>query len=393
MLPVKERFHSLDSVRGIAALQVIIAHSLVAVPGLNWMRDINKVPDSFISHLTHSPLHFFWSDTEPVIVFFVLSGFVLSLSYFSVDRKSPDYSSFFIKRLIRLYIPCFMILCISIIFKFLLYRPNVVDDFGEWVKMMWTLPLNYTVLKNIFILNSSYLDYFDRSLWSLGPEIKLSLILPVFIFLTKRLTYSLSILSVVIFFCIYHLLVHFNLQSIWSEFSTLYYFTFFLLGSLICKYRSTLLSFVNQLTNFQYFFLIFIAIYLYTFNFSMWWLPPHIMAILRLFSNQITSIAAAILIVISLSDKAKPLLNNKILLFLGEISFSIYLVHAVVITVFAYLLQDYISIRPTVFFAFICCFPLSYLFYRIIEQPSLRLAISAAKYYKSNSRIPKLVKS
>ncbi|KHJ36979.1 putative membrane protein [Pedobacter glucosidilyticus] len=375
----KQRVHSLDSLRGIAAFQVILAHSLVAIPSLNWMRDMNSIPDTLSSHLIHSPLHFFWSDTEPVILFFVLSGFVLSLSFYSSQSLS-DYPSFFIKRIIRLYIPCLAIILISILLKLLLFIPNSLSGFGEWVIMMWTIPINVTVLKNILILNSAYLDYFDRSLWSLGPEIKLSLILPFYIYLTKKLGPLSSTFSIILFFISYHSLVHFNFHKIWNDFSTLYYFTFFILGSIICKYRTPLLAFINKTNIYLFWILIIIAIYAYTFNFSMWWLPNNIIIILKPFSNQITAISAAILIIISLSYRAQAFLNNKLLLFMGKISFSIYLIHAVVITTFAYLLNSFLPTNYIIFIAFIFCFPLAYLFYKIIEKPSLHLAIHYSKY-------------
>jgi len=77
----KQRYHSLDSLRGLACLQVVIGHCLVALPALAWLvyPATDKPVHDLKFYLAYSPVHFFWSATPAVIVFFVLSGFVLLL--------------------------------------------------------------------------------------------------------------------------------------------------------------------------------------------------------------------------------------------------------------------------------------------------------------------------
>ena len=66
------RMHELDSLRGIAALTVILDHFVAAYVGtLHGL----KGPSSRI--ITYFALHLFTAGHEAVLLFFILSGFVL----------------------------------------------------------------------------------------------------------------------------------------------------------------------------------------------------------------------------------------------------------------------------------------------------------------------------
>ncbi|MCB9988463.1 MAG: acyltransferase family protein [Rhodospirillales bacterium] len=76
--PKSQRFHGLDSLRGIAALVVVFNHFYGVIPALasseNWL-------------FSYTPLHTLIAGRQAVIIFFVLSGFVLSLPY--VQGRAP----------------------------------------------------------------------------------------------------------------------------------------------------------------------------------------------------------------------------------------------------------------------------------------------------------------
>ncbi len=380
----KIRYHSLDSLRGIASLQVLIAHSLVAVPALAWIADPSNRSRGFSFFITHSPLSFFWCDSRAVKVFFVLSGFVLSLPYFETNKRN-SYLSFFVKRIIRLYLPCFAVIIISIALQNILYQSNTVNMFGGWVKMMWDLPLNKES-SQVFFLNTKYLDHFDRALWSLGPEIKLSLVLPFFIFIIKKLNVYLSIAAIFLYIIIYHCLIKLQVHYIWTDFPTFFFLSFFLMGTVMCKYKQSIIIFMDALANWQYLLLLFISLIIYTYNYTLWFMPYKIMSKLTLMDDYISGFAAVLLLAITISKRAHRLLNTKLLLFLGKISFSIYLIHILVITVAAYLLKSYFNPILIVCIAFVGSFPLAYFFYRSVEMPSLKLANEIAAFM-NNKRL------
>jgi len=371
----KIRYHTLDSLRGVAALQVVIAHSLVAVPLLSWLvfESDSEHSNGIIFMLNHSPFSILWADSAAVKVFFVLSGFVLSLPYFQSEREAPYYPHYFIKRIIRLYVPCLAILILSVFLRELLYNPNNISGFGAWVKMMWNIKMTPGMWMDLFTLRG-HLDYFDRALWTLAPEIKLSLILPLAIYIHRKMNVAGSILLVLVYIGVWHALNKVDARNYWSDFPTLYYFTFFLIGSIICKYREAVINWVNNLNNIWYFLLIFATIVIYTFTHSMWWLPAKIYQPLRARIDYVYAFSAIGLLLIVLSERAKSFFSSKILIFLGKISFSIYLIHIVVIAAMANILGKVLSPEATLAIAFILAFPLAVLFYNFVEVPSMKLA-------------------
>src|SRR5207302_7256703 len=84
------------SLRGLAAMSVVFWHAAIVWPGFA-DRDSNS---AWLEPLKRSPLHAFWAGQEAVILFLVLSGFVLALPFCS--REVPVFG-FLIRRVLRLY--------------------------------------------------------------------------------------------------------------------------------------------------------------------------------------------------------------------------------------------------------------------------------------------------
>src|ERR1017187_3352351 len=85
------RFRSLDALRGIAALVVVVQHVMLALP------------DGIRGQLGFIELAFAMAARFAVMLFFVLSGFVLSLPYFA--GKNLAYGPYLVRRFCRLYLP------------------------------------------------------------------------------------------------------------------------------------------------------------------------------------------------------------------------------------------------------------------------------------------------
>src|SRR4051794_31450307 len=75
------RLGGLDALRGIAALVVLIHHALLTTPSLGEVQRYGPRPATgWERALAVPPLHLLWAGSEAVLVFFVLSGLVLTLS-------------------------------------------------------------------------------------------------------------------------------------------------------------------------------------------------------------------------------------------------------------------------------------------------------------------------
>src|SRR5690606_29781570 len=81
------RVTSLDGLRGIAATVVFIEHFMLTIPVFSdvFMQSASTAnpaaltPASLAWWLSYTPLHIIWQGTGAVYIFFILSGYVLTL--------------------------------------------------------------------------------------------------------------------------------------------------------------------------------------------------------------------------------------------------------------------------------------------------------------------------
>ena len=94
------RIAYLESIRGLAALQVLLLHFLAAfAPDLVFSLPAGAAVAGYI-HL--SPLYFLYDGYSAVYIFFALSGYVLTRSF---ERHLAQPSSQILARVIRLGLP------------------------------------------------------------------------------------------------------------------------------------------------------------------------------------------------------------------------------------------------------------------------------------------------
>lgn len=191
-------FEILDSIRGIAALFVTIAHcrGTLWIGGSEFIkmfpRDTWSVWDYFIfgiSMLTRLSVEF-------VIVFFVLSGFSIAHSLSS----NTSVKQFYLRRLIRIY-PSYLVALIwaGLIFALTRYwHPNWYD--GSWTEFAFqrTVPMNTffepsVILRNVFYLTDE--QGLIAPFWSLTYEVIFYILAP---FLFRKVNFYVLI-SVVLF--------------------------------------------------------------------------------------------------------------------------------------------------------------------------------------------------
>lgn len=101
------RFLELEGMRGIAAVAVVVFHivalfygQMVYGPGVMAPVQHMRFEDNFYAN----PIAALWSGTFAVAIFFVLSGFVLSIGYLQ-SRKREHIERLAIKRYLRLVLP------------------------------------------------------------------------------------------------------------------------------------------------------------------------------------------------------------------------------------------------------------------------------------------------
>jgi peptidoglycan/LPS O-acetylase OafA/YrhL len=144
----KKHIKKLDSLRGFAALYVVLYH---------WIEDFAFVPETFKTI-------FFSFGQEAVMVFFLLSGFVIYFSYHTTNILSFKY--YFMRRFRRIYFPILIAFLISI---FIFIFNNKLTNSFSWFEFFG----NLIMLQDIsFLKPGTWFAPFlgNLPLWSLSYE-------------------------------------------------------------------------------------------------------------------------------------------------------------------------------------------------------------------------------
>jgi peptidoglycan/LPS O-acetylase OafA/YrhL len=169
---------SLDGLRGVASLVVVIHHSLLAIPVLAapyFGHGAVSARHPFAWIMVHTPAHLIWAGTEAVYIFFVLSGLVLVLP---VLRGGFSWAAYYPSRLIRLYVPTVSVVVLA--YLSILLVPRVpVAGLSEWLTdRPGTLSLG-RALKDLTLVDGT--SGLISPLWSLQWEVLFSILLPAFV--------------------------------------------------------------------------------------------------------------------------------------------------------------------------------------------------------------------
>ncbi len=359
---INDRIDYLDSVRGLAAFAVVIYHFISSHWG--W-------------HTSMKIACMFFNGSDSVALFFVLSGLVLSLKYLQQSDKPivfnlPKYAA---SRFFRLY-PAFLLML------------AVYYLHEHWDK------LGFTFLKDTFIHNKYYLweeallmrDYHNLFLpaWTLGIEMAMSLLLPFLVLLirhdSKLFNYFICIVLIIGKIYISLFLFH------------------FCLGLLIANNFNAIRDYDFKAYRFyKYRYLLYLVVF-FVFGLRHWVAIYPFGSTYTYFANNIlyldlfhyTGVAAAAILVIVINNKtAQWVLNTRPLLFLGKISYSLYLTHWLVIDYFIGNWEYHFQLFPSekqmfavgLIFTVLATLILSTALYYLVEKPCTALGKKVCNRY------------
>src|SRR5208282_6007156 len=172
------RYLELDSLRGIGASIVVLGHFAMLWAPSAWYNAINL-----------SPLRTLFAAHEAVVLFFVLSGFVLSIPL-SGDRP-PGYGLFLLKRFCRIYLPFVAAILIAAVCSFFLYSAAPTGD--PWIDQTWSVRPTIALVLGHLLTTTRSAAQLNTAIWTLIVEIRVSLIFPILFWLTRRLHPALSL--------------------------------------------------------------------------------------------------------------------------------------------------------------------------------------------------------
>ncbi|THF80832.1 acyltransferase family protein [Cohnella fermenti] len=373
------RILQLDSLRGIAALTVVFGH----------IAQVVDTPLSVALLGGISPLRVFVNGMPAVILFFVLSGFVLTLPY--LNGKNNTFLVFYLKRILRIYIPYI----IAMFFAFVLCNmlsTQGIDSVSSWFNKSWNEPITANlIVEHVILIGDPHTNAVNSVIWSLVHEMRISLIFPFLVFLVIRLNwrYIIGLCIILSFSGILNSIFEWHLGNgnNTSYFDSLHYSSMFLLGSLIAKHASQLKIMYAEVQNKYKWMLVVIALLLYNysgiFNKVLKTFDLHFG---HMIGDYMIAVAAGFFMILAIcSPNFASLLLLKPIVFLGRISYSLYLYHWIVLYSLIYLFHDNLPIWIIYILVLLVSIVVSAIAYKYIEVPLINLGKRFTNRYVQSS--------
>ena len=334
----------IDGLRAIAVLSVIFYHSTKSVGSFVLF------PGGFLG----------------VDIFFVISGYLITSIILSEINITQNFSfkNFYQRRARRILPALLFVILFSIIFAYILLLP---DDFNEYIKsifytLFFTSNYFFYFLGELYDAAPSLLKPFLHT-WSLSVEEQFYLLYPIILYFSFKYfkNFLNKILFSLIFISVLTMIIYFYSNQSLAFFNFLTRFWELLIGAVIANNQKKIISYNFSILkkNVISFFGIILIIYPILFfnkNISFGYIYTFLSIV-------------GVSLIISFDDKeilTNKILANKLLVFLGLISYSLYLWHY---PIFAFG-------RITEFFGdgvskklFFLTFILSLFTYYLIEKP------------------------
>ena len=329
------RIFAFDALRGIAAVVVACHHFRLC----------------FFSGEPRWYLRPFFSGTASVVVFFVLSGYVLSIPYWR--HKQLGYGRYLIRRFFRIYVPyaAAMLLALVAAWHFLYSRLPLTP----WFYLTWHTPITFHLVLRQFLTIPATAEL-NTAIWSLRYEMEMSLVLPLLcrLILLLRGWWPLA-LTLAMSVCGRYLQSHASSSSpAQAELGwTLIWISFFLYGTLLSWQHKPIGAFYESLPS--------------------WFRAAFALMALIVFASprlMLLPAAACIFILTAQHTRVKRLLTTPVPEYLGRISYSMYLTHATVLFSVVILAYGKMPFYSLVALFFVITLAVSHLFCACVEEPA-----------------------
>ncbi len=362
------RLPQLDALRGLAALFVVFNHLTLAVPDeirLAIQGDMLWSPEAWLNPwpwLRFTPFRLLVSNGAPVDLFFVLSGFVLALPV--TPAAQPAFWSFLIKRVCRIYIP-FATSILLVVCAYALIPTAPSAGASAWFNGKLHTPDLIEIVRHLAMIGAEGDARLNPVMWTLVHEMRVSLIMPL-LFLAVRRFGAIPILII----C--------TLVSIWVSMTgarfdtgnwqtTLHVLWMFSAGIALAYNRARISPHIARYGRTLFCSLVILALGLLSVPFS------------RIWGDFMIGIGATLLIALCLPNhRLSRGLQVPPLLWLGRISYSLYLVH---FPILLFLIASGVASGPSL----LLLVPIllgAELLYRAVEAPAQRLGGMLARQFQ-----------
>jgi peptidoglycan/LPS O-acetylase OafA/YrhL len=384
---MKDRFETLDSLRGLAAVSVMLGHFFLAYAFMAQNTAHRGYLDYPFNLLKYTPLHIIWGGHEAVILFFLLSGFVLSLPF--LRNRAPRYRDYLIKRVCRIYIPYIAAVFIAILAK-QLFNHSRIHDMSPYFNGQWTAVTELkSIVQHVVFLGNFNSTLYDPILWSLVHEMRISILFPLIMLIVIKGGWKGSLAVCAFLSVTAELLLkwthpHYQTNGV----ATLQYVCFFIMGALLAKYRTEIADGYQKLAGWMKGLLFAAAVLLYTFHWLFYSSAYHLN--FRYYREDILiSLGGCVFIVFALNSSiVKTILSHKLNLFLGKISYSLYLFHFVVLLSVLHSWNGKLPLMVLLGLSFALSFVAATISYYAIERTSIRLGSRMVSQLTRKRNVP-----
>lgn len=221
-----------------------VAGSWRTTLGLN----ANGACSSLVILQKYTPFAMLTGGQDAVILFFVLSGFVLSLPTWK--KSDFNYTNFFVKRVSRIYFPYFFALLLAILLRVSI-TPDTRAYLSEGFAFLWRRDLDISILISHFSFITNFdTDQLNPAIWSLVHELQISLFYPLILmlFVKRGSVFMLACAFAISFFSL-GISKYLGVNNLTNVFNSGHYLGVFLIGGLLATNFDAIKRYAAKLKN------------------------------------------------------------------------------------------------------------------------------------------------
>lgn len=366
----------LDGLRGVAAVNVMVMHFFVALaPAMVYGSEMPSHFGKFDLLFSSTPLGLIGAGNFSVCIFFVLSGYVLTRKYFETKDNGVIISSA-VRRYLRLFVPVFAAVMLSYLLAsaglYRYYLETMVVSAGSNYRGYWDFTPGLVSAVKEAVWDSFFVGGktpYDPVLWTMNIEFFGSMLVfaMALLFGSLRSRWTFYLASAVLFLNSYYLA--------------------FIIGMTFADTSNSKMPIFNTDNKILLSIILVSGLFLGSYPLS-----PVTTDSLYAFLNtgffktpEVTYhiIGSGMIMYVLLNSRGlQAVFSSPVPVFLGKISYSLYLVHFLVISSLTCAL--FLALYPVLPYGtafFISCFlslflivPLSYLFYKYVDMAGIELS-------------------
>jgi peptidoglycan/LPS O-acetylase OafA/YrhL len=365
----RPRLEELDSLRGVAAFSVVLHHFTLIFPVMSATTLAVGAP-FLVKLYAFSPLRIVSAGPAAVMLFFLLSGYVLSLAFLG-GRRPLRYRTFLVKRVLRLYPPYLAAIAAAWVALQLAGSGRGDGALSSWYSGNWAskhIPV-HDLIQHVSLVGIFDDRQLDPVTWSLAYEMRISLVFPLLMLLVRYARLPVVLLTCLAADVLGQALYAHGVSSTLS--ATWIYATIFVAGALLARHREALGRAWSGLAPASRAALGVLAVVAYTYQHLFPWLT----SIHPFVIDQMTTAAGGCVFVVAALEAGvlSRALRTAPLRFLGRISYSLYLVHCIVLLTLLHLSYGRIPVVVLLLAGGVLSLVLGWVGYVLVEKPSIAL--------------------